>query len=229
MGGLNEYVESLFAGYGRSRHVNELKAEILSNLEAKKADLTASGLTEAEALKKAMESITSIDFLIEGNRRVYYNQLKLEFVQWSLILILAGWIVTLPLRIFHMRSPAGWILALAAAVVGIYYLVLYQKARHVSGFTKKTKYMSIPRCRKIKKLVWLLWAAFAFISTAAVTALHFGSSIWFSRPVGIHGPYELAVLLTGYFAPLLTVILPAVAGIPLKLVYKYEAGEKDEK
>jgi len=69
--------------YKRSQQTEDLKAGILANLEAKKADLIINGLNESQAIQKAKDSITSIDFLIDGNKRVYYNQMKMEFVQLS--------------------------------------------------------------------------------------------------------------------------------------------------
>lgn len=89
----------------------------MANLEAKKADLVSYGLNESEANQKAKDSMTSIDFLIDGNKRVYYNQMKMEFVQWSLIIIIAGWILTIPLLVFRIGPLTNLIMFLGVVAV----------------------------------------------------------------------------------------------------------------
>lgn len=229
MSELSRYVDELFSGHKKSRQTEELKAEILGNLEAKKADLVSSGLYESEAIQKAKESITSIDFLIDGNKKVYYNQMKLEFVQWSLIIILIGWILTIPLIMFRMGLPANWIMFLGVVAVGLYYLVLRKRQVHDEKFIAETGFINTIQYKKRKRIVWILWSMFAVISLLATTALYFGSNLWFSREISIDGPYALAVLLITYFVPMLTVIIPIITSIPVRLISKYEVGESNEK
>lgn len=229
MSELSRHVDELFSGHKKSCQTEDLKAEILGNLEAKKADLVSSGLNESEAIQKAKESITSIDFLIDGNKQVYYNQMKLEFVQWSLIIILIGWILTIPLIMFHMSLSANWIMFLTVVAVGLYYLVLYYRQAHDEKYMAETRFINIIQYKKGKRIVWILWSMFAFISLLATTVFKFGSNLWFSRKISINGPYALAVLLIAYFVPMLTVIIPIVTSIPARLVSKYEVGENNEK
>jgi hypothetical protein len=229
MSELSRYVDELFSRHKKSRQTEDLKAEILGNLEAKKADLVSSGLNESDAIQKAKESITSIDFLIDGNKRVYYNQMKLEFVQWSLIILLIGWILTIPLIVFRMGLPANWIMFLGAVAVGLYYLVLRKRQVHDEKFITETGFINTIQYKKIKRIVWILWSIFAVISLLATTALNFGSNLWFSRRIRIDGPYALAVLLIAYFVPMLTVIIPIITSIPVRLISKYEVGESNEK
>ncbi len=228
MSELSRYVDELFSGYKKDLQTEELKAEILGNLEAKKADLVSSGFNESEAIQKAKESITSVDFLIDGNIKVYYNQMKLEFVQRSLIIILIGWIMTIPLIIFHIGFPANLILFLCVAAVGLYYLVLSKRHAH-ENFIVETRYINAVHYKKTKKIIWIFWSIFEVICLLAITALHFGSNLWFSRKISLDGPYALAVLLITYFVPMLTVIIPIIASIPVRLISKYEVGESNEK
>lgn len=228
MSELGSYVDRLFSKYSANRQTEELKTEILGNLEAKKADLIAAGMEYSQAVKKAEESITSIDFLIDGNKQVYINRLKMEFAQHSMILIITGWIITIPLLLFRVGLPANFLMFLATVVSGIYTLSLGGKMKQDAAILNEKAFVSVPRYAKIKRLFWLLWSAFAVISTVATTALYFGSNIWFSRRISIDGPYALAVLLIAYFVPLLTVVIPLIASVPLKLVPKYETSENDE-
>jgi uncharacterized membrane protein len=88
--------------------------------------------------------------------------------------------------------------------------------------------MSVPHYAKVRRLFWLLWSAFTVICTIAITAVYFGSNIWFSRQINIDGPYALGVLLITYFLPFLTLVIPLIASIPIKLIAKYEVGDNDE-
>ena len=229
MSDLSRYVDELFSGYAKNRRIEELKTEILSNLEAKKADLLFSGMEETEAIRETKESITSIDFLIDGNRQVYINQMKLEWVQWSLIILLVGWILTIPLLMFRLGLPANGFLFIAVLATGFYYLGLYHKESHSEGYMNKTGFVNFQQCRKRKKLIWVLWAVFAAVSLIANSALYFGSNLWFSRKISIDGPYALASLLIAYFVPMLTVIIPIIFSLPIRLIAKYEVCCKDEK
>lgn len=62
-----------------------MKYEVLSNLEAKLQDLTDSGMEYSKAVNKAIASIDNIDYLIDGNRQVYVNKYKLEYIQIILL------------------------------------------------------------------------------------------------------------------------------------------------
>lgn len=51
---LREYVDRLFAAHKESRETRELKEEIISNLEAKVADLMEEGLPFPEAFSRCL-------------------------------------------------------------------------------------------------------------------------------------------------------------------------------
>ncbi len=226
MSELQRYVNALFAHYRDTKQIKDLKEEILGNLEARKTDLMAAGADEAEAISKAKQSITSADGLIDGNKEIFINQLWREWLQWVLIYLLSACIVSVPMLLFHIGTPLSTLLFLAAALAGILYLRFNSKAFGVH-FEKRT-YISLPRVRRIRNLVWIFWAAFTLMYTAATTAMYFGSNIWFSRRVSIDGPYQLAVVLILYAVPFFTVILPlAVHKIP-SLVLKYEVQSNEE-
>ena len=228
MSKLSRYVDELFAKYKKNRGIDELKTEVLGNLEAKKEDLIASGKSEAEAVKIAKESITNIDFMIDGNKRVCSCRMKLEFLQQSLIVLLIAWILTVPLLIFHIGFFANILLTAAAAVGIIYYIFYLAKLKGHQNLLYKMGYVNIKAARETKNAIWILWAAVTVLIELSVTAMRFGSNIWFSRHISIDGPSEFASLLITYFIPLLTIVIPIIAGIPLKLIPKYEVGENNE-
>lgn len=65
MNELRMYVELLFEGKVLTADAIELKEEIYGNLVARYEDLLAEGVSEAEALRRTKESITSIDDVLE--------------------------------------------------------------------------------------------------------------------------------------------------------------------
>ncbi len=93
----------------------------------------------------------------------------------------------------------------------------------------ETRFMNIQQYEKRGKVVWALWAVFAVVSLLATTALYFGSNIWFARRVNIDGPYALAALLITYFVPMLTIIIPIIIGLSVKLIKKHEVSDYNEK
>lgn len=66
MNELRMYVEHLFQGKVLTAENIELKEEIYGNLMARYEDLVAQGVSEAEALRRTKESITSVDDVLAG-------------------------------------------------------------------------------------------------------------------------------------------------------------------
>lgn len=65
---LQKYVDGLFRHQRLTPEVKDLKEEILSNMIAKRDDLIAQGLSAEKATEKAKESLSAIDYLIDGNQ-----------------------------------------------------------------------------------------------------------------------------------------------------------------
>ncbi len=223
---LEAYVNRLFIKYPKTKSINELKAEILSNLEAKKADLMAGGLDENTAIQKAKDSITSIDALIDGNKTIYINQYRLELLQQSLLYLLIAWIITIPFTLFQRFLTLNLLLFFFVLAVGTAYLL--NKTNKSETYLEKRQYVNINHYLKMKRTVWLIWGIFVALCTIAITGLYFGSNLWFSRPVHIEGPYIFALMVTRYLAPFVSIIIPLIIHQVPKLLMKYEAGENDE-
>ena len=66
------FVEDLFHAYRNAPGAGDLKAEILSNMQARQADLMAQGYSEAEAAQRAMDRAPDVGLLLKGRRPVYY-------------------------------------------------------------------------------------------------------------------------------------------------------------
>lgn len=226
MDALKKHVDSMFAGYGSNRQIRELKREILSNLEAKADDLAAGGMDYLDAVNKAKESITGIDNLINGNTKVYINKLKLEYLQIILVYFLGAWIATIPLKILGMGMLLNFLMFIFSIGLGLTYFI--KAGRRNAEYLNMEGWLNICSICKIRKAAWILWALFIAASFLYVTALQFGSNIWFSRPVHIDGPYQFAAAAVHYLLPLITIIAPILINYAPKLILKYEVAYDDE-
>ena len=226
MNSLKDYVDNLFVGYEDSKETMDLKDEILSNLEAKVNDLTSKGMNYNEALKVSEESIKSVDYLIDGNKKIYFNRYKIEFIQVALLYSIIGCIITIPLRIIFMGTMINSFLLVVSVILCIIFLVLNSKKR--STYMDKVTIYNIKSILRYKKLGWIFWWMFILVSTLSKIAVEFGSNIWFSTPITISGPYQFAVLVLRYALPFISIIIPLLLSKSSKLILKYEAGDLSE-
>lgn len=223
MSELKLHVDSLFSKYPMNDQMKDLKEEILGNLESKKADLMAEGLDEYSAIAKAKQSLTSIDYLIDGNRKIYIHSFSLELLQWILISLLISWIITIPLQLDLPGTFTNTLLFIMAVLVGILYLIFSNRKNKAD-----TKFINIVSFAKWKKYIWLFWLLFITIVILYSVAINFGSNIWFLRPIHIDGPYQFAILAIRFLLPLLTIQIPLIVNKAFRLLEKYEVSEADE-
>ncbi|GIO32537.1 MULTISPECIES: permease prefix domain 1-containing protein [Paenibacillus] len=221
MNPLREHVEKLFAGYKQTRQVRELKEEILGNLEAKVADLTAEGMEYGEAVKAAKAGMASVDGLIEGQMHYDAAKYREELMQTALLYCLIAWIVTIPMRLVGVAGQLSLLLPLIALLLGIIYLIVRGSA---TGENRRNETWDQAAAERSRKLAWIVWGIFVLAMTASTTALHMGSNIWFGRPLHISGPYQFGVLAANYVWPLVTVIVPLLFNASVRLKYKHGAG-----
>ncbi|MBP1157384.1 MULTISPECIES: permease prefix domain 1-containing protein [unclassified Paenibacillus] len=226
MNRLKDHVDRLFSGYEESNQIRELKEEILSNLEAKVADLTSRGMEYHQAVSIAEEQFDHIDGLIDDNKQVYTNKVRLELLQLTLLYTLIAWILTIPLRIVGMGILLNYVLLIVAFVSGIGFLFLNMKMKR--GHWNKISVWNMKSALQYNRWVWILWGLFITVVTLVTTAARFGSNIWYFRPVSITGPYQWTVLAIEYALPFISVIIPLLFSTSIKLVQKYEAGESYE-
>jgi hypothetical protein len=223
---LKNHVDSMFKKYKGSKQIDELKYEVLSNLEAKVDDLTGSGMERGKAINSAKESISSIDYLINGNKQLYVNKYKLEYIQIVLLYSIIAWIVTIPLRIMGVGVVWNTNLFICSIVIGIWYFILTTKKEH--EYLQCKSFMNIQITYKSRKMAWIIWTLYIIVSIVYTTAIRFGSNIWLSRPVSITGPYQFAEIAISYMLPFISIIIPLIFNVAPNLILKYEVGEDDE-
>lgn len=227
MNELQNYVDRLFKRHKDNKQTNDLKAEILSNLEAKVTDLTSGGMEYKQAVKVATENINSVDFLFDdGNKRIYLIRFLTELVQIALLYCLIAWIFTIPLRIIGTGIVLNWFLMIGVIVVGIVFLIL----RFIKGnrFLNMTLTYDLDVMKRNRNLIWFIWILFITGWTLGNVAIDFGSNIWYSYQIKIGGPYQFAVLGIKYALPFLSVIIPMLFQASVKLSAKHEVGDRDE-
>ncbi|UED76008.1 permease prefix domain 1-containing protein [Brevibacillus sp. DP1.3A] len=225
MESLQHYVDQLFQKYRGSKQIEELKWEVLSNLEAKVADLVADGLSLDEAVKKAKANLPSIDSIVGERRQVYIFLLVQELLQLGLLYVLIAWIVTMPLRIWGMGIFLNYSLFAICILIGIVYLILLGINRPASS--QNLTSMNVRSACLLRKTGWMLWALYIVGTLVFTTALYFGSNLWFSTPVNLTGPYQFANVAVSYALPFLSILIPLWLHAIPRLILKYDAGEGD--
>lgn len=211
---VRKQVDKLFAKYPKTNETLELKEEVIGNLEAEIEDLERGGLTFEEAARFSIGKMAKLDVLIDGVKFIRINKVIIEMLQWTLIYTLIAWILTIPLSIFDTVRRTSWILLFFVIIIGIIYFAVY----FIHGFLlKKSVKVDLIKIVAIRKFLWIMWSAFIIIKWGMVTALFFGSNIWFRHPVSINGPYEFARFIIMYAIPIITVIIPLLMN-KLKIV-----------
>ena len=99
---LQKYVDGLFRHQRLTPEVKDLKEEILSNMIAKRDDLLAQGLSAEKATEKAKESLSAIDYLIDGNQLTDVGKYHLECVQTLLLNCIVFWIFFLAASLYPL-------------------------------------------------------------------------------------------------------------------------------
>ncbi|MFS0553627.1 permease prefix domain 1-containing protein [Brevibacillus sp. 179-C9.3 HS] len=226
MESLHHHVDQIFQKYRGSKQIEELKWEVLSNLEAKVADLVADGLSLDEAVIKAKANLPSIDAIVGERRRVFITPLLQELLQHGLLYALIAWIVTMPLRIWGMGIFLNYGLFAICIFIGILYLIVLGIKRPISSqhFTS----MNVRSAFLLRKTGWMLWALYIVGTLVFTTALHFGSNLWFSTPVNLTGPYQFAKIAVTYALPFISILIPLWLHAIPRLILKYDAGESDK-
>ena len=223
MNELKVHVNHLFSKYKNHSDINELKEEILGNLEAKVSHLIAEGLNERIAIEEAKRSITSIDHLIDDNISVYIRKFQFKAFQIAFLYIIIAWIITIPFSLFRTGIEINFGLLFICFFLGIAYIIF---ARIGKG--DEVGQINILSMMKTKKVLWMLWGLFIFISWIYLSAILFGSNIWFSRPIQINGPYQFGILVVRYALPLISIVIPLIYSAWMKLIPEFRVGEEDE-
>lgn len=222
---LERYVNTLFRRQKDTADVRELKAEILSNMQAQKMDLMAQGMEEAEAIRKAKQSLTSLDGLVEDRQLTWVDRYHADCVQAMLLSSVLFWILSLPGLMINMRIARDAVALGCGATVICAVLYMIQKGRKQD----RTEILAVSDSRRRTKLVWMVWGVFVAVVLLSGAALYFGSNLWFHRPVHIQidGPYQLAVTIFPIYLLLLTALVPlTVAGFTKRL--QKQAKETDD-
>jgi hypothetical protein len=223
---LKNHVNKLFNGYEENQQVGELKEEILSNLAAKVADLESEGVEHKEAVTFAIQSIERVDHLLDDEIEVFANKFKVELVQLALLYSIIAWILTMPAIIMGMGVLINYSLLAVVFALGMIFLVL--NGRKETSFINKVSLYNIKSIQRYRKTAWRIWWLFIGIVILSITAVHFGSNLWFWRPVAIDGPYQHADLAITYLLPFVSLIIPMLFSKSVALIQKNRAGDTVE-
>lgn len=218
---LEKYVDSLFRHQQETPELKDLKEEIVSNMIAKRDDLIAQGMDAKLATEKAKQSLSAVDFLIDGNQLTDVGKYHLECAQTVLLNCIIFWILSFPL-LFTGYAPVSYIGLVFVIVSGCTYI--WGRNQHVS----RVEFLSVAANKRRKKMVWRIWGLFFLVAVGTMAALTFGSDIWFGRSINISGPYEMANIAVRFYLLLLTIFIPITFGSFSKLLLKNRKGQEDE-
>ncbi len=222
---VRRHFDKWFAKYPETDETLDLKEEVIGNVEAEIEDLQSRGLSYEEAFRISVGKMANLDEVIDGVQSVRLSKVVIEMMQWMLIYTLMAWILTIPLSVFYSVRRTSWILFLIVIIIGIIYLVFYL----IRGtLLKKSVKVNLYKIVALRKVVWIIWFAFIIVNWGMVTAILFGSNIWFWRPISINGPYEFARISLMYVSPIITVIVPLLMNKLQKIIVKEGAAHLDE-
>lgn len=224
---INRHLDSLFAGAQHTREHQELKEEIRSNLTARIEDYLEKGMDEEQAFQTAVQHMDGMEQFMSDYRSVKRVPYWTALLQSTLIYSLAAWIVTIPMRMMLEGAALNNTFLLVSLIVGAFYsfYLLSSRQREVSN-EQSTIRIHMPLLRQWQRRAWWLWAAAVLAIWGTQAALRFGSNVWFSRPIQVDGPYQLAVLLFAFAVPLLSIMIPLVVHRAYRNVSKYEVGDE---
>lgn len=217
---LEQFVDTLFSRHRETNETKELKYEILSNLEAKVQDLMQEGVEYREAITQATQHMHSIDFLIDHHRPVYVHQYRMDLVRTSLVYLLIIWILSIPLRLTASGVWTNTLITLAVAVCASLYFILSWK-KELPG-EEAIVSMDTAKLARRTQASWIVWGFYALTTTVWTTAVRFGSNLWFGRGISISGPYQFAMIVFDYAAPLLTIVIPLIITSAYRLLQRNE-------
>lgn len=145
------FVEDLFHAYRNAPGAGDLKAEILSNMQARQADLMAQGYSEAEAAQRAMDRAPDVGLLLKGRRPVYYvGHYRAACAQNALLASVLFWIASLPLM-FLTFPELSYLGLIATLVTGGLYWYWH---RHAGDETAPRDHRQL---RNTARLLWVCW------------------------------------------------------------------------
>ncbi|MBA4538256.1 hypothetical protein H1Z61_14210 [Bacillus aquiflavi] len=214
---LQLYIESLFKKYKNEPKIIELKEEILGNLEDKVEHLKAQGLTEKAAIEEAKKSITTIDPFIDSHVPIKMSEYQFKAFQLAYLNIIIVWILTIPYTILSVGVLLNYALLVTCFILGALYLYFAKNKNK-----EKIGHINIKSILKLKKTALLLCGLYIAVHSLYLSAILFGSNIWFARTVQIDGPYQLAVIVAQYTLPLFSIIIPLTLHVWIKLIPNYK-------
>lgn len=223
---LERYVNTMFRRQKDTAEVRELKEEILSNMQAQKMDLMAQGMSEAQAIRKVKESLTSLDGLVEDQQLTWVDRYHADCLRSMLLSSVLFWILSLPGLMVNKWIARDTVVLGCGATVICAVLYIIQKCMKKDC----TEILVVSDSRRRTKLVWMVWGLFVAVVLLSGVAVHFVSNIWFHRPVHIHidGPYQLAAMVLPIYLLLLTALIPLTVAGFTRLLQKHAKETDDE-
>lgn len=221
---LRAYIDTLFAYQRRNPATTERKEKLLRCMTKRINDLILQGQTGVRAFQIAKASISTEEWLLNGNQLTDIAGYKTQCLYSVLLNCTLFWILTMPLLLTRY-GPVCFAGLAATLISAILYTVSLKKGRR----REDVSLISVSESKKKSKVVWGLWGLFFLVYSLAATAAIFGSHLWFGHPVEITGPYDLANIAVHFYIPILTVFFPITVNSFTKSLPAFEKRDEDEK
>ncbi|EIM05379.1 hypothetical protein A1A1_16480, partial [Planococcus antarcticus DSM 14505] len=136
-------------------------------------------------------------------------------------------------RLNHTRFICGFFCFFSKLAVAFHFttsriMFLILNGKKEDSFKNNVSLYSIESILRYRKVAWRIWWLFIGIVLISITAVQFGSNLWFWRPVTMEGPYQHAVLFVTYLIPFTSLIIPMLFSKSVMLIQKNRAGEPNE-
>ena len=222
MNNLHREVNKLFKNYPHTPKVMEFKEELFSNLQEKVQDLIKEGYSQQQAIKIAVEDVK--DFTIDGVITVNKMKYKTELAQLAFIYSLIGLILSIPLMLYSFGRVFNFCTLIITLGLGIRYVGFKSSAKVIDDEIV----VDINKIKSMKKLIWILWGTLFTVIIITATAVQFGSNVWFGTAIKVDGPYALGELLSRYYIPLITILIPFYFNHTTRFTLNYRGDELSE-
>ncbi|MGE6577051.1 permease prefix domain 1-containing protein [Paenibacillus xylanexedens] len=214
MNRLKVYVDEMFAKEVSSIEINEIKEEVLANLEARVLDYVNEGMDEQKAFQLAIEQLPSVDMFVNENRSIYFTRYLTYSIQSILIFLVILWIITIPLRILSEGRSLNTNLLLVSGGFGLLY-ILYLILKKATKWDAVCR-VNHKRSKQIQLKAWII-CGLLFVIVLLATNYDLLTNI---------RKYWFTLSMFNLFYPLIFLAVPCIISRLLSNLGRYEVNHE---
>ena len=214
---LIEYIDILFASYVDSKEVQQLKNDMLVEAEGIFREGLVIGLDEERALLKAQSYLA--ERVSEDSSLIYVERFYKGSLESAIMYIISALVLVLPTVI--IKSIIG--IAICGLLFASLLLVVYYLFFIYNNPSDKLEFYCFEKYQIRRSFVWRVWGISYVVYVFIMCLISFTTESWFSSPIEIMGPIDVALLVARFYAPAVTVMLPVMFPDRDRILFGYEA------